>query len=661
MGMLGYGVVVAAALILAPAVAPSARGEEIHAAIRQGVRLLELEAVAYGQERGVLRRDPLIAALCEIVNTYRPEGKVGFLDPQARHNIAIGLLGVLKAEDAAVVLLHMQVTPWRQWLPPRPDGQPFSPAGAALCAVGEPAIASLLADMESAGPSYRAYESLKVLVVVQGYERAGHTLQARRDAATSGLPHPRVAACLDLLRGREAMFHSLAPPALLLLPPTANEPDPWDFEDPAVREVATMVAIRKTIKQMGLAEVAYGPDHRTYNRAALVGALLRVVCTPLPAKAEWTAIRDREVAFKLLGQLRAVEAISDLIGLQVPRPLPSRVQRVIDTRDVFQSRPAAEALYAIGEPSISPLLAYLSDQGTNELGTSSLQTLVMLLGYEGSKRTIRNQRDAAADWAVRQNFTDCLDLLETNAGWFAFFERRPRWVDATSVGMVPFRGITDYPSLRAVKATDAQLDHAFLLDMGDLYEWREEDLLAYSREIAGLAKPSGEVVAPVKRGVLAKLYARDARLELVFSLLASADRRPVALDLLTRMAGDGTESAEWRADCVALAARAAAPWPTEARRVQRALAALAAADDGPVALRSAVELAYAWQTKVLELALDDVSLRAAVEKHLTAEERGGDTARLEDGLTALLKRPAPTPPPAEEDWPGKRFGLRRPH
>ena len=119
----------------------------------------------------------------------------------------------------------------------------------------------------------------------------------------------------------------------------------------------------------------------------------------------------RNTAIRLLGRMRAKEAVPDLIPLLVPQDGQGRAVLGLPVA------PTLRALVEIGLPAVGPLLETLKVEGTSDLspfhlGTHCLYVLVAIEGAEDTERLLRKAVEAETDEGTKNNLQDALNLLE---------------------------------------------------------------------------------------------------------------------------------------------------------------------------------------------------------------------------------------------------------
>jgi hypothetical protein len=161
------------------------------------------------------------------------------------------------------------------------------------------------------------------------------------------------------------------------------------------------------------------PDRLEASRMVLarrqheIEALRAIIRRPIDEREEFYASNTpRNVAIRILGSMRANEAVPDLIALLVPK----EGQPLIIGEPVLLA-PAGEALVDIGLPAVSPLIETLTADGVKagghyDLGGQCLKTLVFMLGPENTGYFLKKARDSDTDPAKKRNLDAALTVLE---------------------------------------------------------------------------------------------------------------------------------------------------------------------------------------------------------------------------------------------------------
>src|ERR1700730_9303666 len=153
------------------------------------------------------------------------------------------------------------------------------------------------------------------------------------------------------------------------------------------------VCIVLTIGMKGLATQEQDPytDHE-------IARLLKII------RNEQLRIEDPEkvgAAIATLGELRATAAIDDLIDLITFRrtfPQDNQPNGIINEFHTILRDgryPAVGSLFAIGKPSLLPLVTLISDNDTKSLESVNALTAVMLIFREDPPAAVQYLKDAA--------------------------------------------------------------------------------------------------------------------------------------------------------------------------------------------------------------------------------------------------------------------------
>ena len=163
----------------------------------------------------VNQRDELIQELLAVVESPVREGEA-FYDPAEPRNIAIGLLGRLRAPEAAWELTRHLVPKKGQDTPHVELPNPHPPAARALFEIGLPALPTLIYVIRQEGLSIRGYECLKIIHAMLGKGPAQLVLETAIEKETDAESRQNLQSALARLtktrwgKGGLEWFASLA-------------------------------------------------------------------------------------------------------------------------------------------------------------------------------------------------------------------------------------------------------------------------------------------------------------------------------------------------------------------------------------------------------------------------------------------------------------------
>jgi hypothetical protein len=146
------------------------------------------------------------------------------------------------------------------------------------------------------------------------------------------------------------------------------------------------------------------------NRKEEISFLRSVINSPVKDGEGFYSSTSRNMAISLLGELRAKEAVEDLIKWLVPQP--GQVSKI--TRAIMQS-PASDALFEIGLPSVEPLTELVKLQGNNVPGIYATMLISRIKGAEESELLFARMMEKEPDSAKRRNLQVALDYLRAES------------------------------------------------------------------------------------------------------------------------------------------------------------------------------------------------------------------------------------------------------
>jgi len=147
------------------------------------------------------------------------------------------------------------------------------------------------------------------------------------------------------------------------------------------------------------------------TRQREIEALRRVITSPIEKGEQFYGDTPRNTAIRLLGSLRAKEAVPDLIPLLAPQKGQGKAMF-----SLMLLPHAGEALVEIGLPAVRPLIDTAKQEGVEakgpfDRGQQCLRTLVAILGPEGTEHFLKRSVEAETDPAKHKNLQDALVLL----------------------------------------------------------------------------------------------------------------------------------------------------------------------------------------------------------------------------------------------------------
>jgi hypothetical protein len=192
--------------------------------ISRGIKLLSLQEVAFrdGNEKQ-FQREVLVERLLSILRS--PAKTRRFYDPTTERNIAIAMVGLMKASEAIPELLETQ-TPWfdshYNSISDKYRLYSLSPASTALYAIGAQSVAPILAQLKKAGPVLNGYESLKVLVALEGFDKVVRLLEQESDVCRENDSKERLLESVKVLKKDEKLMRTFTSPAVPTVVGTAE-------------------------------------------------------------------------------------------------------------------------------------------------------------------------------------------------------------------------------------------------------------------------------------------------------------------------------------------------------------------------------------------------------------------------------------------------------
>lgn len=146
----------------------------------------------------------------------------------------------------------------------------------------------------------------------------------------------------------------------------------------------------------------------TRNREHDIHVLRMVVQRPIsPGEQFYSTATPRNIAARLLGRIRAAEAVPDLIPLLIPQPGQGM------SEDELMLLPSpAYALVEIGLPAVRPLINRLAIEEASPMRTECLRTLVGIVGPDGVEYYIGRAIQSETDSAKTKRLNDALKLLK---------------------------------------------------------------------------------------------------------------------------------------------------------------------------------------------------------------------------------------------------------
>lgn len=164
----------------------------------------------------------------------------------------------------------------------------------------------------------------------------------------------------------------------------------------------------KTLIRSEIEEDRVSAQHLVLNnRKDMIKYLVSVLDSPLrPHEEFYTSTTSRNIAIFLLGELRAKEAVTDLVKWLTPKPGQGLT---IDFEPMYS--PAGYALVKIGLPSVPPLLELVKSAPTPALREELLKIIVSILGEENTKILIVGALTKEISATKRDNLKAAMDLL----------------------------------------------------------------------------------------------------------------------------------------------------------------------------------------------------------------------------------------------------------
>lgn len=179
------------------------------------------------------------------------------------------------------------------------------------------------------------------------------------------------------------------------------------------------------------------------QRKERIRILIGIVNKPIVEGERFDHAADRRsIAILLLGQMRAKQAVEDLIPWLVIREGQT-------TPNFFRPRFlsfAGHSLAAIGEPAVGPLLETMKNSSEDDISQECFKVLVKIYGFEEAadilSRCIRN-----AEGRDKRNLREVqASVVDAGVPWNALRKEEPPWVRIAAAAIKKNAGVVKAPA-----------------------------------------------------------------------------------------------------------------------------------------------------------------------------------------------------------------------